>query len=150
MKSMLTFALLMPVMSLFILAHSNTMPIINTHVKAGFSTYDPPGDEYIIELTDNNFQKKVLASDKLTVVDFWAEWCGPCRMVGPVIANLAKEYKGKINVGKVNVDHNAGLCEKYSIRSIPTVLFIKNGKVLDQLIGVSPKSAYVKKINKYK
>jgi thioredoxin 1 len=134
MKSILTFALLMPLMSLFIMSHSGTMP----------------GDEYIIELNDDNFQKKVLASDKLTVVDFWAEWCGPCRTVGPVIASLAKDYKGKINVGKVNVDNNARLSEKYNIRSIPTVLFIKNGKVLDMLIGAYPKSAYVKKIDKYK
>lgn len=134
MKSILTFALLIPVMSLFIMAHDGPSP----------------GDEYIMELTDNNFQKKVLESDKLTVVDFWAEWCGPCRRVGPVIANLAKEYKGKVNVGKVNVDHNAMISEKYNIRSIPTVLFIKNGKVLDKLVGVSPKSAYVKKIEKYK
>ena len=79
------------------------------------------------EYTDSNFQTDVLASDKLTVVDFWAEWCGPCRAIGPVIEELSKEYDGKVNVGKVNVDVNPQVSMNYGITSIPAILFIKNG-----------------------
>jgi thioredoxin 1 len=99
-----------------------------------------------VEFTDANFQSKVLNSDKLTLVDFWAEWCGPCRAIGPVVEDLAKEYNGKVNIGKLNVDHNPNVCTKYGITSIPTILFIKNGKVVDKLVGGHPKSALVKKI----
>ena len=99
-----------------------------------------------LELTDANFQDKVIASDKLTVIDFWAEWCGPCRAIGPVIEELSKEYDGKINVGKVNVDHNPQLSVNYGITSIPCVLFIKGGKVVDKQVGAAPKSVFEKKI----
>jgi len=102
-----------------------------------------------LELTDTNFQDKVISSDKLTVVDFWAEWCGPCRAIGPVIEELSKEYDGKINVGKVNVDHNPQLSVNYGITSIPAILFIKNGKVVDKLVGAQPKSNFVKKIESH-
>jgi thioredoxin 1 len=98
------------------------------------------------EFTDSNFQEKVLSSDKLTVIDFWAEWCGPCRAIGPVIEELSKEYTGKVNVGKVNVDHNPQLSVNYGITSIPAILFIKDGKVVDKLVGAQPKSNFVKKI----
>jgi thioredoxin 1 len=98
------------------------------------------------EFTDSNFQEKVLSSDKLTVIDFWAEWCGPCRAIGPVIEELSKEYNGKVNIGKVNVDHNPQLSVNYGITSIPAILFIKDGKVVDKLVGAQPKSNFVKKI----
>jgi thioredoxin 1 len=98
------------------------------------------------EFTDSNFQQSVLDSDKLTVVDFWAEWCGPCRAIGPVIEELSKEYTGKINVGKVNVDHNPQISTDYGITSIPAILFIKGGKVVDKLVGAQPKGNFVKKI----
>jgi len=99
-----------------------------------------------LELTDANFQTKVLDSDKLTLVDFWAEWCGPCRAIGPVIEELAVQYDGKINVGKVNVDHNPNLSVNYGITSIPAILFIKGGQIVDKQIGAVPKSVLDKKI----
>ena len=99
-----------------------------------------------LEFTDTNFKTDVLASDKLTVVDFWAEWCGPCRAIGPVIEDLSKEYAGKINVGKLNVDNNPEVSMNYGITSIPAILFIKNGEVVDKLVGAQPKSNFVKKI----
>jgi thioredoxin 1 len=102
------------------------------------------------EFTDANFQSKALNSNKLTVVDFWAEWCGPCRAVGPVVEDLAKEYNGKVNIGKLNVDENPNTCQKYNITSIPTILFIKNGKVVDRLVGAHPKKHLVKKIEQLK
>jgi thioredoxin 1 len=99
-----------------------------------------------VELTDANFQTQVLESDKLTVVDFWAEWCGPCRAISPLIDELSKEYNGKINVGKLNVDHNPNVSINYGITSIPAILFIKGGKVVDKQIGAVPKSILEKKI----
>ena len=98
------------------------------------------------EYTDLNFKNDVLDSDKLTVVDFWAEWCGPCRAIGPVIEELSKEYDGKVNIGKVNVDNNPQVSMNYGITSIPAILFIKNGQVVDKLVGAQPKSNFVKKI----
>lgn len=99
-----------------------------------------------LEFTDTNFDTDVLKSDKLTVVDFWAEWCGPCRAIGPVIEELSKDYAGKINVGKVNVDLNPTVSMNYGITSIPAILFIKGGKVVDKQIGAVPKSILEKKI----
>ena len=96
--------------------------------------------------TDANFQTDVLNSDKLTVVDFWAEWCGPCRAIGPVIDELSKEYDGKVNIGKVNVDENSQVSMNYGITSIPAILFIKGGEVVDKLVGAQPKGNFVKKI----
>ena len=98
------------------------------------------------EFTDANFKSDVLESDKLTVIDFWAEWCGPCRAIGPVIEELSKEYAGKVNVGKVNVDHNPQVSMNYGITSIPAILFIKGGQVVDKLVGAQPKGNFVKKI----
>jgi thioredoxin 1 len=98
------------------------------------------------EFTDANFKTDVLDSDKLTVIDFWAEWCGPCRAIGPVIEELSKEYAGKANVGKVNVDNNPGVSMQYGITSIPAILFIKGGQVVDKQIGAVPKSVLEKKI----
>ncbi len=100
-----------------------------------------------LEFTDANFQNSVLESDKLTVVDFWAEWCGPCRAIGPVIEELAKDYHGKVNIGKLNVDHNPDVSIKYGITSIPAILFIKGGTVVDKQIGAAPKAILEKKIH---
>ena len=100
------------------------------------------------EFTDANFQTEVLDSDKLTVIDFWAEWCGPCRAIGPVIEELSKEYDGRVNIGKVNVDHNPEVSMNYGITSIPAILFVKGGKVVDKLVGAQPKGNFVKKIDK--
>jgi thioredoxin 1 len=99
-----------------------------------------------LEFTDTNFKQTVLDSDKLTVVDFWAEWCGPCRAIGPVIEELSKEYNGRVNIGKVNVDVNPEISTNYGITSIPAILFIKNGAVVDKIVGAQPKGNFVKKI----
>ena len=98
------------------------------------------------EFNDSNFQADVLASDKLTVVDFWAEWCGPCRAIGPVIEELSKEYDGKVNVGKLNVDNNPQVSMNYGITSIPAILFIKNGQVVEQVVGTTSKEALKEKL----
>lgn len=102
-----------------------------------------------LELTDANFQQEVLEADKLNVIDFWAEWCGPCRAIGPVIEELSKDYEGKVKVGKVNVDQNPQLSVNYGITSIPAILFIKGGQVVDKQIGAVPKSVLEKKIQSH-
>lgn len=99
-----------------------------------------------LTFTDSNFDTEVLKSEKLSVVDFWATWCGPCVALGPTIETLAKEYEGKVNVGKLNVDENANVSMQYGITSIPCILFIKGGKVVDKQIGVVPKSVLESKI----
>lgn len=99
-----------------------------------------------LEFNDANFKTEVLESNQLTVIDFWAEWCGPCRAIGPVIEELAKDYEGKVKIGKVNVDHNPNVSVNYGITSIPAILFIKNGEIVDKQIGAVPKSVLDKKI----
>jgi thioredoxin 1 len=99
-----------------------------------------------IEITDANFDEVVLKSDKPVLVDFWAEWCGPCRMVGPVVEELAKEYDGKAIIGKLNVDHNPNVGMKYGIRNIPTLLYFKNGQIVDRQVGAAQKSALEDKL----
>ena len=100
-----------------------------------------------LELNDNNFEQVVLQSDKPVLVDFWAEWCGPCRMVGPVVDELYKEYEGKAIIGKVNVDNNHEISMKFGIRNIPALLYFKNGEVVDKQIGAAPKSALASKLD---
>lgn len=101
-----------------------------------------------IEITDSNFDEVVLKSDKPVLVDFWAEWCGPCRMVGPVVDELSKEYDGQAVIGKVNVDSNPNISLKYGIRNIPALLFFKNGEIVDKQIGAVPKSVLEEKLKK--
>jgi len=98
-----------------------------------------------MEITDSNFES-IVAEGKPLVIDFWATWCGPCRMVGPTIEALEKEYEGKVIVGKVNVDDNEELSARFGIRNIPTVLFIKNGEIVDKVVGAAAKPVYVEKI----
>ena len=98
-----------------------------------------------IELTNENFDKTV--NEGVSLVDFWAPWCGPCKMLAPVIDELAKEFDGKAKICKVNSDEQADLSAKYGVRSIPTMLFIKDGEIVDQLVGASPKQAIADKIN---
>lgn len=99
-----------------------------------------------LEITNASF-KEVLATDKPVLVDFWAAWCGPCRMLGPVIEELSTDFEGKAIVGKVDVDNNQEIAAEFGIRSIPTVLIFKNGELVDRVVGVSPKEAYVEKLN---
>jgi thioredoxin 1 len=101
-----------------------------------------------MEISDSNFDQEVLKSDMLTLVDFWAPWCGPCRMIAPVMDELSKEYDGKVKFTKMNVDENPSTASSFGIRGIPTVVFIKNGEVVDQVIGAVPKSEFEKVINK--
>ncbi len=102
------------------------------------------------EFTDANFKTDVLDSSQLSVIDFWAEWCGPCRAIAPLMEELAKEYDGRVNVGKVNVDHNPQVSMNYGITSIPAILFVKGGQVVDKLVGAQPKANFVKKIEQHK
>ena len=102
-----------------------------------------------VEITDSNFQETVLNSDKPVLVDFWAAWCGPCRMLGPIIEELHGDYDGKAVVGKVDVDNNQQIAMQFGIRNIPTVLIFKNGEVVDKFVGVAPKASIAEKLNSF-
>ena len=99
-----------------------------------------------LELTDKNFKEMAVDINGVAVIDFWAEWCGPCRMIGPIIEELHHEYAGKVVVGKVDVDSNPEVSMKYGTRNIPTVLFLKNGEIVDKQVGVTTKQNFVNKI----
>ncbi|HOT88739.1 MAG TPA: thioredoxin [Bacteroidales bacterium] len=100
-----------------------------------------------LEFTDANFEELVIKSDKPVLVDFWAEWCGPCRMLTPLVNELSQEYEGKALVGKVDVDSNPGIAAKYGIRNIPTILFMKGGQVVDKQVGAVPKNVLSGKLD---
>ncbi|KAA3606434.1 MAG: thioredoxin [Calditrichaeota bacterium] len=100
----------------------------------------------LVAFTDSNFATEVEGSDVPVLVDFWAEWCGPCRMIGPIVDELATEYEGKVKIGKVNVDENQDISIKFGIRSIPALLFFKDGKVVDQIVGAVPKGNIEQKL----
>jgi thioredoxin 1 len=100
-----------------------------------------------VEITDANFEELVVQSDKPVMIDFWAVWCGPCRMIAPIVEEMSKEYDGKALIGKVDVDSNPGVAVKYGIRNIPTVLFVKNGEVVDKQVGAAPKNTFVSKLD---
>ena len=99
-----------------------------------------------IEITDSNFEE-VISGDKPVLVDFWAEWCAPCRMVGPIVEELAEDYEGKAVVGKLDVDNNPNVAAKFGIRSIPTLLVFKGGQVVDKQVGAAPKAALSSKLD---
>jgi thioredoxin 1 len=98
-----------------------------------------------LEFTDENI-KEIISSGKPVVIDFWAEWCGPCRMVGPLVEELAKEYEGQVQIGKMNVDDNVDTPNEYGIRNIPTILFFKDGKLHDKQVGATQKAVLVEKV----
>ena len=100
-----------------------------------------------LQITDASFEEVVLKSDKPVLVDFWATWCGPCRMLGPVIEEIATEYEGRVVVGKVDVDSNQEYTAKYGVRNIPTVLVFQNGEVVGRQVGVAPKNTYTEALD---
>jgi thioredoxin 1 len=104
---------------------------------------------HVKELTDDNFETEVLKSDVPTLVDFWAVWCGPCRQVAPTVDALADQYQGKLKVGKMDVDHHQIVPQQYGIRSIPTLLIFKGGKVVGQVVGAVPRSKLESEIQKH-
>jgi thioredoxin 1 len=100
-----------------------------------------------LTLTDNNFEEEVIKSAQPVLIDFWAVWCGPCKMIAPIVEELASEYEGKAKIGKLDVDENQQISIKYGVRSIPTLLIFKDGKVKDTIIGAVPKAQIVQKLN---
>ena len=102
-----------------------------------------------VEINDSNFEEVVLKSEKLVIIDFWAEWCGPCRMVTPILEEISEEYAGKVLAAKVDVDSNPGISSKLGIRNIPTVMFFKDGKMVDKQVGAVPKSYFVSKLEPF-
>lgn len=104
---------------------------------------------HLKEITDQNFEAEVLKSDVPTLIDFWAVWCGPCKQIAPVVDALANDYAGKLKVGKVDVDHNQIVAQQYGVRSIPTLLIFKGGKVVSQLVGAAPRGKIEAELKKH-
>lgn len=102
--------------------------------------------ENVKTITDGNFQSEIVENNGLSMVDFWAAWCGPCRMIAPFVEQLADEYSGRVTVGKLDVDNNQQTAAQFGVRSIPTMLFFKDGKVVDTVVGALPKQALERKI----
>ncbi|MDP3994098.1 MAG: thioredoxin [Candidatus Doudnabacteria bacterium] len=102
-----------------------------------------------ITLNNQNFDKEVIASPVPVIVDFWAEWCGPCHAIAPTLSGIAKDYEGKLTVGKLNVDENPDMAEKYAVRSIPNLKIFKNGQIIDEVIGAMPGAEIRKRIDKH-
>lgn len=100
-----------------------------------------------LQLTENNWEQEVIQSDKPVLIDFWAPWCGPCRMVAPIVSEIAQEYADKLKVGRLNTDEEPGVAVKYGIMSIPTLMIFKNGEVADQIIGAAPKEYFTQKLD---
>ncbi|MAS51083.1 MAG: thioredoxin [Chloroflexi bacterium] len=103
----------------------------------------------VIELNDNNFDEEVIKSNEPVLVDFWAEWCGPCKMIAPSVENISSEYEGKLKVGKLDVDSNPNVSSTYGIRSIPTLLIFKNGAPVDQIVGAVAQNAIESKVDNH-
>jgi thioredoxin 1 len=104
---------------------------------------------HIVEFTDSNFEQEVLKSDKPVLVDFWAEWCAPCRMIAPAVEAIANQYSDRAKVGKLNVDQNLSVTSRYGIRGIPTLLIFKSGQIQEQVVGVTSKDNLVKLLEKH-
>jgi thioredoxin 1 len=102
-----------------------------------------------VELTEETFEQEVLKATMPVLVDFWAAWCGPCKMIAPIVEELATEYEGKLKIGKVDVDNHQKIAMQYGIRSIPTLLIFKGGKVVEQIVGAAPKKTLVEKLSKH-
>ena len=100
-----------------------------------------------VTITDENFEQEVIESDKAVLIDFWAVWCGPCRIIAPIVEELANEYEGKAKIGKLDVDNNQQTAIRYGVRSIPTLLIFKDGKIKETIIGTVPKNQIVQKLN---
>jgi thioredoxin 1 len=102
-----------------------------------------------VELSETNFEQEVLKANTPVLVDFWAVWCGPCKMIAPIVDELAVEYEGKLKIGKVDVDNHQQIAMQYGIRSIPTLLIFKDGKVVEQIVGAAPKKSLIDKLSKH-
>jgi thioredoxin 1 len=102
-----------------------------------------------VVVNESNFEAEVLRSEVPVLVDFWAEWCGPCKVVGPILSEIADEYQGKLKIGKLNVDENAGLTQQYNVLSIPTMKFFKHGQIVGEIVGAAPKTTIINELNKH-
>ncbi len=125
-----------------------TLPIVAGCSRSVSHTGPLPTDKFLVALNDDNFEAEVLKSDKPVLVDFWAEWCGPCKAIGPTISELAGEFEGRVKVGKFDIDQGRKTPEKYGINAIPALLVFKDGKLVEQLEGVKPKSQLTEMLTK--